>query len=1270
MRKHKYREFTDGGVMMRDMVRQVKKHWKVLTALAVVLTVSIIGMTMLFANDVVLTMSVVNGEDKMTWTLGETPPELKAEVTSSDAVIVSKQITWNSSAPEVVAISTIQGAENDEVQLKFNGAGMTTISCTSVVEFEDGTFANKTVTRDFFIALEPGSDQFGVLQVGESSQLYTNYSQDNDATDLTWTSSNSEVVEIVPVNDSTGRYVVGIRAVGSGTAEITARTSDGQTVKFVRLIKARFDNTAMVEVKPSEFVSIYEKGQANSPDPTLLTWGTIDTSGTYVTVDKMGRVIGNMAGITEVYMYTTYNYSDLTEAQYPGISAIMNDPEKLAKEFGNSIRVKVLFGIYGGDKVLSVSDTAQLSVNVTEALKNAVNWNSSNTSVVTVDSKGKLTAVAAGTATITAQIVGNKLYETDTETIHTATINVSVVDNFAVSETERMINKGEQFTLKAIPTDTSETTTISWTSSDESIASVTYSEDDKYSAIISAGPNTGTAIITAYQTSADGVVKKATCTVLVKEPVSGIEMEPKEVEITVGSEYQLTLIFNNETGTIPDNLDVKWVSSDEKIATVEKSTMVNGLVKAHSGGDVVISAITVDGIVVAACKVHVRVPVTDIQLTKNEVNCSMSLGTYQLSYTITPEGDGVNTAVTWESSNPSVATVDENGLVTFIAPGKATIICQTVDTGANGLNLIDTCEFYINQPVTQVTLDYNEHTMKIGDTFRLTALVSPEDATNKTVIWSSSDPSVARVDETGNITAVGSGSATIICQSEDSGVFDYCNVSVYQPVTGITINTHEMTVRKGTIFWLNAAVAPEDAWNKTVVWSSSDESIATVDQTGMVTAVAPGECVITATSADSAVVDRCTVVVTEPVDGISLNYEEATIYTGEKLVIIPTITPIDADNKAVTYLSSDPSVATVDDSGIVTGVSGGSTIILVTTVERGLVASCKVTVYEFVTSVEIQDKQPYINKGVTRRHKVIVKPDTATNTGVAWSSNRPDIVSVDDKGNITANGYGTAVITATAADGSGVYDTYTVTSVKPVEKITVSPTSVTLLEGQSADINVTVTPSDATFNEVEWTCSDTTIATVDFNGTITAVKTGICYVYATSTDGNEIQGRVKVTVKPSIPATSVVINTSEMVLLPGQTEAANARLKPSRSTDGVTWITGDPCVATVDKNGIVTAKGQGQTEIYCVADSGVESSFTVIVLALNSSKVTVEQYDTYVLDVFGATENIQWYSNNRRVATVDANGNVIGRSVGTTTITAYVDGKTLYCRVTVTKIKK
>lgn len=1269
---------------MREIIKQVKKHWKVLTALAVILTVSIIGMAMLFANDVVVTLNS-DIEEKPIWNKNDTAPVLTANVSlPQDVTVIDGDITWTTSNNDAVGVSNINGNEY-QTQLVFNGAGYATVTCTYVLQLSNGETRNGQVSRNYTIKLETGSKAFQVMQVGTGGnsqiQLYTNYSEaDTDRNMLQWTTSASDIVNI----EATTRNVATVKAVGSGVATITATIADPvapQSVSFVILVKAAFDDTSEVEVKPGEYTSVYQEGKANSPNPTHLIWGTLDVDGTYISMDVMGRAEGRKAGITKVYMYTNYDYSQLTDDDWTAIGVdvtrenpadIIANPVRLSELFGATIDVKVLFGINGGDKVMSVGDITKLSVNIEDAYKDQVKWSSSNDNVVRVNSEGQISAIKAGSATITALIMGNKLYPTDTEVIHTAEINITVVDNFMVNKTDYTMNKGESFILTALPTDTSDTTIFTWTSSDESVAYVEYDVNDRFKAIIHSGDTTGTATITAYQTSADGVIKSATCIVTVTEPVLGVEMSPKEAEITVGGTYQLQLIFNSGTDTdIPDNYNVKWVTSDETIATVSKSGPFNGLVTAHKGGDVVISAVTVDNILVASCKVHVRVPVTSIKLTNNFVTCTMALKTYQLSYEILPAGDGVNREVTWESSNTKIATVDQKGLVTFVSPGKVTIICKTVDTGVEGTEqLIDTCEFTIEKPVEQVKLDYNELTLKVDDTFRLTALVLPENATNKELIWKSSDESVAKVDDTGNVIAVGAGSATIMCQSVDSGVFDYCNVSVYQPVTSIKLNNHEMTVRKGTIFWLYATIKPDDAWNKTVIWSTTDKEVATVDQTGMVTAVNPGECTILATSADTGAVDKCTVIVTEPVTGITLNFEEATIYTNEKIVIIPTVTPVDADNKAVTYMSSDPSVATVDEHGVVTGISGGSAIILVTTVERGLVASCKITVYEFVTSVEILDKLPYINKGVTRRLKAEVKPDTATNTGVIWESNRPDIVSVDEKGNITAVEYGTAVITATAADGSGVFDTYTITVVKPVEKIDVDPSSVTILEGQEIQINVTVTPPDATFTEVDWTSSDETIARVDFNGVITGVKAGICYVFATSTDGNGIQGKVKVTVKPAIPATEIVINTDEMVLLPGQTQAAKARLKPSKSTDEIEWVTGDPTVATIDKNGIVTAKGQGQTEIYCIASSGIESSFKVIVLALNSTNITVEQYDSYILDVFGATENIKWYTNNIRIATVDANGKVIGRSVGKTTITAKVNGKILRCTVTVTKIKK
>ncbi len=1238
------------------MIRHLKKFWKQMIVLGVAVTAIGIGIFMMFAADVILTIESQNVHDVL-WSVNE-EDMFTVTVTGLEEEVNVDYITWESSDSHVATV--VKNADTGTAMVRAVGAGRTTITC----QYSDGATISKVTTKDITVKLDTSSDKFNVTSVGDYRTLYTNYNNSTDATNLIWESSDTSIVEIVEGEGNIGRYVGTVKSVGAGVATVTARTPapDSQSVEFTFIVKANFTDTNTITVNASEYVSAFE-GRTNAADASYLTWGTYDTEGEHITIDGIGRIYGLNAGVTQIYMYTKYGYNQMDE--YKDMTT-----EEIIDEFGQRLNVKVLFGVNGGNKVLTVGDNAQLSVNVEdEAIANGVNWVSSDTSVATVDSYGKVTAVGSGTATITAILEGTTLYPDDTATTHKSSITVSVVNNFAVNATEHIMNKGETFNLTAIPTDTSETTTISWLSSDDTIASVAGSETDKCVGIITA-LKTGTVTITAVQTSADGVTKYATCVVSIKEPVYDITITDTEIEITVGGSYQLTLMFNDIEGTIPDNLDVKWVSSDENIATVKSSTSVNGLVTAVSGGDAVISVITEDGIKVASCKVHVRVPVTGITLTRDRVDTSLSQETYQLSYTILPEGDGVNRNVTWASSNEAVATVDANGLVTFVSPGKATIICQTVDTGVDGTNLIATCEFYINQPVISVTLDYTDITIKIDETFRLTAEVNPDDATNKDLWWSTSNQEVATVDETGLVKAVGSGTTTIIVQSADSGVIDVCNVTVYQPVTEVTISSTAISVRKGTIFWLNATAGPEGALNKTIIWSSSDSSIATVDQTGMVTAISPGKVVITATSQDSGVNAKCEVEVTEPVTGISLNYAEATVYAGDKIVIIPTVTPLDADNKKVTYVSSDSSIATVDENGIVTGVSGGTAIIIVTTEERGLVASCKITVYEFVTSVDITDTFTSMNYGETKKLGLVVKPDTATNTGVTWSSSNSNIIKVDSKGKITAVGYGTAEITATAADGSGIWDSITIRVVKAVSSITVSPSSVTLLEGKSQDVDATVSPSDATYTEVDWTSSNEEVATVDHNGTITGVKAGICYVYATSTDGNEVAGRVKVTIKPAIAATGVVINASQVVLLPGNTRTLSVRLKPSSSTDGYSWISSDTSVATVDSNGVVTAIGQGNAEIYCVAASGVESYCEVIVLAMNATEITVEQYDSYILDVFGATEDIKWYTGNNRVATVTADGEVIGRSVGSTIITAKVNGKILRCKVNVVRIVK
>lgn len=1236
------------GIGMKIILEQLKRYWKQITGIAAVFIVSAVALTVALASSVtVVIYSMSDAPVTPTeWTMNYSE-QWNADITGSESFNVSN-ITWQSSDPNVIHL--VQ--DGSTCQITARSAGSATITVTYR---NDDTGDYGVATRLFTVKLAVTSDiPDGFVYLANPDDTFnvaTNFNSTGQS--LIWETDNSSVATVAADADSTAIITAGS---AGGSALITARTPQrDQSISILVITKVNFTNRSeVIEIGPNDYYNVFKDEATGTLSTNAESVGEINIvseNENYIQSDGSGYIKGVNAGSKSVFIYPNIDYS--TSPTYSTYT-----PAQLAATFGDSKRVRVNFGISNGDLTGAVGDTVNLKVNTTEADAKGVNWTSDNTNVAVVDTNGKVTFRASGVATITATLDNTSLFEG--ERSHKDSITITVVDSFGISDASKIINVGESFDLTALVTD--DTAIVSWMSSDESIASFQESEEGSYKVTVT-GNKKGVATITAIQ-EVNGVQKYAYCEVNVNEPVQDIILYPTKLEITKGDQYPLVLTF---VPNRPDNMEVKWVSSNESIATVSDTGVVTGV----GGGDATISVITMDGIKVASCELHVRVPVTGISLSMTHVETNLSSKNYQLSYTILPEGDGVDRSVIWSSSNEEVLTVNQNGFVTFKTPGKATVICQTNDIGTDGNNLIATCEFFIYEPVTSISIDYTDVTMKIGEKFRLTAEVLPIDATDKSVTWISSNTSVVTVDESGMLTAVGSGSAAVLVQSNDSGVTAMCNVSVYQPVETVTMNYTEMTVRKGTIFWLYATAGPDNAVNKTILWTTNDPNVATVDSSGMVTTVSPGECTITATSQDSGVFATCKVTVTEPVTGITLNYTENAIYAGEKFVIIPTVTPLDADNKAVTYMSSDPTVAAVDENGIVTGLKGGSCVILVTTVERGLVASCTVTVYEFVTSVTINEKDvKYINNGASKTFTAKVMPDTATNRGVQWSSSNTNILRVSQRGVVTAVGIGTATITATAADGSGIFDSVTITSIWPVTSITVSPTYVTVIEGQSAQVTATVYPSNASIKDIDWTSSNPSVATVDYNGEITGVTAGICYVYATSTDGNDIVGTVKVTVKRAVPATSVVINASEITMFPGQTRELTARVRPSTSTDGKYWISSDTTVATVSNTGVVTARGQGNAVIYCYTDSGVESQCQVNVLALNSSSITIEQYDNYQLDVFGSTDTIVWYTNNNRIATVDSNGQVIGRSVGTTTITAKVNGKLLYCRVTVTKLKR
>ena len=334
--------------------------------------------------------------------------------------------------------------------------------------------------------------------------------------------------------------------------------------------------------------------------------------------------------------------------------------------------------------------------------------------------------------------------------------------------------------------------------------------------------------------------------------------------------------------------------------------------------------------------------------------------------------------------------------------------------------------------VTSVTLDKTDLTLDVNGTAKLNATVKPDDATTKTVTWKSDNEGVAIVDNSGNVTAKAAGTATITATVD--GKSASCKVTVNGqpatvPVQSVELNQTTLELIAGKEATLTATVKPDDATNKTVTWSSNNETVATVDNNGKVTAKAAGEAIITAKVGDKQA--TCNVKVTAAdvaVESVTLNQSSLELVAGKEATLTATVKPESATDKTVTWTSDKPEIAAVE-GGTVTAKAEGTATITVTTVDGGKTATCKVTVTPKtvpVSSIQVQGAAS-IYVGDTAKLTATITPDGASNKAVTWDSQNKDIATVDQQGNVKALKAGTATITATAQDGSGISGSFVVT---------------------------------------------------------------------------------------------------------------------------------------------------------------------------------------------------------------------------------------------------
>ena len=325
-----------------------------------------------------------------------------------------------------------------------------------------------------------------------------------------------------------------------------------------------------------------------------------------------------------------------------------------------------------------------------------------------------------------------------------------------------------------------------------------------------------------------------------------------------------------------------------------------------------------------------------------------------LSASVSPEAAS-DRAVAWSSSDRSVATVDKAGTVHGLRPGTATVTATA--EGKSG-----TCAVTVKAKaigVTEVTLDKTELTLTEGETETLTATVRPDNADNRKVTWSSDKTEIATVDGAGRVTAVKAGEAVVTVMTEDGGRTATCAVTVKAKtvsVTEVTLDRAELTLTEGETETLTATVKPDNADNKKVTWSSDKTEIATVDGAGKVTAVKPGEAVVTVTTEDGGKTATCKVTVKAkvvPVTGVDVKPWSVTIGANGTTKLTCTVAPSNATNRNVRWESDNPSVATVDSDGNVRAVSAGVAKVSAVTEDGGFRSGCTVTVKEFSSGFEV-----------------------------------------------------------------------------------------------------------------------------------------------------------------------------------------------------------------------------------------------------------------------------------------------------------------------------
>ncbi len=803
---------------------------------------------------------------------------------------------------------------------------------------------------------------------------------------IVWTVKDQDIASVSPAGVVTGLAL--------GTTQVAANVGGKSGIAAITVQKTP---VASVIVRPShidaspgtktQLTAVAYDAAQNALSDRAIIWASSNTG--VATVDVNGLVTATGPGAASITATSEgkNDVSTITVSQAP-VATVSVSPSPLSMSVGQSTELTAVLRDDAGNLLTG----------------RPVTWSSSTTSVASISASGTITAVAPGTTTITATSEGKSGTATVTVTnFAVATVNVQPQNN--------TIFAGSSIQLSATLTDVNgapaTNRAVTWSSNNTSVATVSSNG-------LVSGIATGTATITA---TSEGKSGSATVTVQPK-PVATVTVTPATASLTVGQTTALTVVLKDQSGAVLTGRTVAWTTSNSAVATVSSS----GTVTAVGAGSATITA-TSEGKTGTASITVTQVPVGSVAISPATASVPATTST-PLSAIVKDVNGTVVTdrVVTWSSSNTAVATVSAGGVVTGVAVGTATITA-TSETKSGTATVTVT-----PAPVSAVTVSPSAPTIVIRTTTTLIATTKDANGTvltGRTVTWSTSNAAVATVSVVGAVTGVSSGTATITATSE--GKTGTATVTVVPvPVASVAVSPVSANLFIAATQTLTAVLKDalgQTLTGRTVTWSSSAPAVATVSASGVVTGVALGSAVITATSEGKSGTATITVLAV-PVGSVTVTPSPATVVATQTIQLTATVKDqngVVVTDRTINWSTNNSSLATVSPTGLVSATNSGNVIITATS--EGKSGSTTVTITPApVATVTVTPNPASVKRGSNLSLSATLRDANGTLlTGrvITWTSSDTSKATVSSSGVVRGVAEGSATITATSEGKSG-----------------------------------------------------------------------------------------------------------------------------------------------------------------------------------------------------------------------------------------------------------